>query len=460
MLLTIGMIVKNEEKYLKRCLDAIQPLLEQVESELVIADTGSEDSTVEIARSYTDQVHRFAWCDDFSAARNFVLEKAQGEWFFSLDADEIFQDVTELIEFFNSGRHKDFRSAAIVLRNDNAAKDRSRYSDSDALKLGRIETDTRFINKIHETRPYHMPTAKLSSVAVHYGCFLTGKDGLNGSDHREASLHLLELYLMRKDLFAAEHIAGLIPLSGWPEHLGNRQKRLALEILLNLESNPDIPYLSVLANPYELDQLLQSGVYDKCGEMPALVLTVLEKNSATTSSASILWLSVLTMWTLLNGGPDRRQTVQLFLGYTEMTERFLTASYREDFLKEENSGLFPPQLRAGYYCCLALNALKNQESSKYLDYLKVVIRLQPDLKHVVEILLEDLPSSLHSTPSKKEILSEFDQYAAVVKTNIRKLIENGKPDQALELLDAFEQLCPTDPEVEALKTQLTPGPLH
>ena len=40
MILSIGMIVKNEEKYLRRCLSALKPLLDAIDSELIIADTG------------------------------------------------------------------------------------------------------------------------------------------------------------------------------------------------------------------------------------------------------------------------------------------------------------------------------------------------------------------------------------------------------------------------------------
>ena len=41
--LSIGMIVKNEEKNLRACLEALKPLREAVSSELIIVDTGSED---------------------------------------------------------------------------------------------------------------------------------------------------------------------------------------------------------------------------------------------------------------------------------------------------------------------------------------------------------------------------------------------------------------------------------
>ena len=78
MQLSIGMIVKNEEKYLDRCLAAIQPILDSIISELIIADTGSTDSTVEIAKKYTDNVFHFEWINDFAASINSTLDRAKG----------------------------------------------------------------------------------------------------------------------------------------------------------------------------------------------------------------------------------------------------------------------------------------------------------------------------------------------------------------------------------------------
>ena len=82
--LSVCLIVKNEEKFLKSCLKSVQGLAHQI----VVVDTGSQDRTMEIARECGAEVYTFAWCDDFGAARNAALEHATGDWILVLDADE------------------------------------------------------------------------------------------------------------------------------------------------------------------------------------------------------------------------------------------------------------------------------------------------------------------------------------------------------------------------------------
>lgn len=82
--ISLCMIVKNEEKVLARCLDSLSGLMD----EIIIVDTGSTDSTKEIASRYTDKIYDFEWIDDFAAARNFAFSKATQEYIYSADADE------------------------------------------------------------------------------------------------------------------------------------------------------------------------------------------------------------------------------------------------------------------------------------------------------------------------------------------------------------------------------------
>ncbi|GEM_PF-3364967 len=82
--LTVCLIAKNEERFLKQCLESVRELAHQI----VVVDTGSTDRTIEIARSFNAEVRSFAWNDDFSAARNEALKYATGDWILILDADE------------------------------------------------------------------------------------------------------------------------------------------------------------------------------------------------------------------------------------------------------------------------------------------------------------------------------------------------------------------------------------
>lgn len=87
--ISLCMIVKNEEKVLRRCLDSVADLVE----ELVIVDTGSVDATKQIAAGYANaKVYDFEWVDDFSAARNFAFSKATQEYIYSADADEVLDE--------------------------------------------------------------------------------------------------------------------------------------------------------------------------------------------------------------------------------------------------------------------------------------------------------------------------------------------------------------------------------
>ncbi len=90
--LSICIITKNECENLKICLSRLSKYNQNNEFEIVVIDTGSSDNSKEIARNYTDCVYDFAWCDDFSAARNFAIKKAGGDYILMLDTDEFVDD--------------------------------------------------------------------------------------------------------------------------------------------------------------------------------------------------------------------------------------------------------------------------------------------------------------------------------------------------------------------------------
>jgi glycosyltransferase involved in cell wall biosynthesis len=81
---SLAMIVKD-------AADTLRGILEEAAGfcdELVVVDTGSSDSTAEIARERGATVHDFEWVDDFAAARNFAFDQCHGEWIVWLDHDD------------------------------------------------------------------------------------------------------------------------------------------------------------------------------------------------------------------------------------------------------------------------------------------------------------------------------------------------------------------------------------
>lgn len=94
MKINMVMIVRNEERCLRRSLEAAASFVD----DMIIVDTGSADQTKAIARSFGETsgkrvlLYDFAWTRDFSAARNFSLEKSEtdggADYSLVIDADE------------------------------------------------------------------------------------------------------------------------------------------------------------------------------------------------------------------------------------------------------------------------------------------------------------------------------------------------------------------------------------
>jgi tetratricopeptide (TPR) repeat protein len=82
-----ALIVRNESEFIEDCL---RSLIGHVD-EIVLVDTGSRDDTIAIARRFPVVLHQFPWNDDFSAARNYALDRAKGDWILYIDGDERLQ---------------------------------------------------------------------------------------------------------------------------------------------------------------------------------------------------------------------------------------------------------------------------------------------------------------------------------------------------------------------------------
>lgn len=157
------MIVKNESEVLRRALDGVKNLCD----EIVIVDTGSTDDTKQIAREYTDKVFDFPWCDDFSAARNFALGKITTDYWLWLDADDILSPRTAsaISKFMRAGANgADVIMLPYVLSTDGRGKPTFSYYRERIMKT---DGGFRWEGRVHEAVAPHGRIEKLPYPVLH-----------------------------------------------------------------------------------------------------------------------------------------------------------------------------------------------------------------------------------------------------------------------------------------------------
>lgn len=158
--LSVIIITYNEEKNIQDCLESVKWA-----DEIVIVDAESNDSTIEIAKKYTDNIFIRKW-EGYSSQRKFSLEKANNEWVLSLDADErVSNKLKNEIEF--------------ILSNDN---DFNGYFIPRLNFFNHKEIKTCFWYPDYQLRLFKKNFAGVIDRKVHEGFEVTGKIGYLKND--------------------------------------------------------------------------------------------------------------------------------------------------------------------------------------------------------------------------------------------------------------------------------------
>lgn len=85
------MINRDSIHTLNDCLASIAALAD----EIIVVDTGSNDQSPDLARSYGARVIFAPWPHDYSTVRNIYLKNAHCPWILSLDSDEILPKINK-----------------------------------------------------------------------------------------------------------------------------------------------------------------------------------------------------------------------------------------------------------------------------------------------------------------------------------------------------------------------------
>jgi len=166
MQLSLCMIVKDEETSLPACLESVKDVVD----EIIIVDTGSTDQTINIAQTFGANIHKFSWCDDFSAARNESIKYAKGKWILWMDADEQLEDNSkyELRKLVTRSNHP--AGVSLILKNISSKN----VSFGTAYRMFSNFHGIQFKNPIHEQVSYSLRKNKAnilnSNIVInHFG---------------------------------------------------------------------------------------------------------------------------------------------------------------------------------------------------------------------------------------------------------------------------------------------------
>lgn len=190
--LSICMMVKDEEKNIKRCLESLKSILLQKDIELIIVDTGSKDKTVEIAKSYTNQVFYKEWNSNFSEMRNYTISLAKGDWVFILDADEEVENPEIILSEIERAGKQQAKTICVGVRNLTNEDDKKNYVlnvSPRIFKKGFIK----YQGTVHNQPIFHQPVFYSNITIYHYGYILSDSRLMEYKYKRTVSLLLKEL---------------------------------------------------------------------------------------------------------------------------------------------------------------------------------------------------------------------------------------------------------------------------
>lgn len=146
--LTVCIITKNEEKFIGGCISSVM----SVADEIIIVDSFSSDKTKTISLKFPVRFFERKWSNDYSAARNYAIDQARGEWILFLDADERLKNSEALIKTLRKKPSKNIGGFLLERRDIYRHKDNQKITHYNVgiVRVFRNKSDIRYRYKIHE----------------------------------------------------------------------------------------------------------------------------------------------------------------------------------------------------------------------------------------------------------------------------------------------------------------------
>jgi glycosyltransferase involved in cell wall biosynthesis len=271
MYITQCIIAKNEEKNIEYCLSHLKSVVD----EQIVIDTGSTDRTVELAETFGAKVFHFDWIDDFSAARNYAIDKAKGDWIIFLDCDEYFSDssipiIKKYIRNINSNTNIDgILSEFINIDCNNNVISRA---INVSPRIFRKKINIRYKNKVHEfladeKREKLNFSVVCSNESNNLKILHTGYDKKIVKDKNKNKRNI---NLLKKELDANpedSHLNLYISMSLYMNQQYKESLNYAFQALKYMDSNKDLEYYPTIYSSILYSMHALNAPYDKMKTM-------------------------------------------------------------------------------------------------------------------------------------------------------------------------------------------------
>ena len=154
----------NEQRHIEETIAS----LKKVADEILVIDSGSTDRTVELAEKSGAKVFFRAWDNDFSAQRNFALDKTSADWILYIDADERITD--ELAESIRNAISEKGSSILSFRRHNIAFGKEFRFGVFRPDTVTRLfpRTQARWTGLVHERIESNLPEKTIKGHLIHY----------------------------------------------------------------------------------------------------------------------------------------------------------------------------------------------------------------------------------------------------------------------------------------------------
>lgn len=162
--ISAALIARNESANIR---DAVKSLA--FADQIIVADTGSSDDTVDIARNLGAEVHSVTF-EGFGKTKNKTLDYCRGDWVLFIDADE--RVTPELAEKILAAANNESSSAGFLINRltyflGKPVRHSGWYPDY-ILRFFKRENGKFSTNLVHEWVNVDGPVRKLEGHLLHY----------------------------------------------------------------------------------------------------------------------------------------------------------------------------------------------------------------------------------------------------------------------------------------------------